>query len=119
MRARHFDRCVEAALAGLPEEFRARLDNVLITVQDEPDPDLLEEMESETLLGIYLGTPLTERSLDAPFQFPDRIILFQGPLEDYCDTEEELIEEIRVTLVHEVAHFFGLEEDEIVEILGE
>jgi len=76
-------------------------------------------MDSETLLGIYLGVPLTERTLEAPYQMPDQIILFQGPLEDFCETQEELIEEIRVTVVHEVAHFFGLDEDEIVAILGE
>ncbi len=119
MRRRDFDRCVREALDSLPDEFRTRLENVLITVQDEPDPELLEEMDSETLLGIYLGVPLTERTLEAPYQMPDQIILFQGPLEDFCETQEELIEEIRVTVVHEVAHFFGLDEDEIVAILGE
>jgi len=119
VRRRDFDRCVREAIQSLPEEFRTRLDNVLITVQDEPDPALLEEMDSPSLLGIYLGTPLTERTLDTPYQMPDQIILFQGPLEDFCQNEEQLVEEIRVTVVHEVAHFFGLEEDEIVAILGE
>jgi len=56
MRRRDFDRCVREALDSLPDEFRTRLENVLITVQDEPDPELLEEMDSETLLGIYLGS---------------------------------------------------------------
>ena len=119
MRRRDFDRCVRAAVDSLPPEFMQYLDNVLISVQDEPDPELLEETDSDSLLGIYLGVPLTERSLDSPYEMPDQIILFQGPLEDFCETEEELIEEIRVTVVHEVGHFFGLDEDEIVAILGE
>ncbi len=119
MKRRDFDRCVRAAIESLPDQFRDRLENVLITVQDEPEPELLEEMESDSLLGIYLGVPLTDRSLEDPYQVPDQIILFQHPLEDFCETEEELIEEIRITVVHEVAHFFGLEEDEIVAILGE
>lgn len=119
MKPRDFDACVKAALDTLPPEFMQYLDNVLISVQDEPDPELLEETESDSLLGIYLGVPLTERSLDSLYEMPDRIILFQGPLEDFCETEEELVEEIRITVVHEIAHFFGLEEDEIVAILGE
>ena len=119
MRRRDFDRCVKAALDSLPPQFLARLQNVLITVQDEPSDEQLEDTGSEELLGLYEGVPLTERSLDDPYQMPDRIFLFQGPLEDYCETEEELVEEIRVTLVHEVAHFFGLQEDEIVAVLGE
>lgn len=119
MRRRDFDRCVRAAVDSLPPEFMEYLENVLITVQDEPAPELLEETDSDSLLGIYLGVPLTERSLDSPYEMPDQIILFQGPLEDFCETEEELIEEIRVTVVHEVGHFFGLDEDEIVAILGE
>lgn len=119
MKARDFDACVREAIDSLPERFRGYMDNLLITVQDEPDPELLEETESESLLGIYLGVPLTERSLDTAYQMPDQIILFQGPLEDFCETEEQLVEEIRITVVHEIGHFFGLNEEEIVEILGE
>lgn len=119
MKAKDFDACVKAAIDSLPPQFLAYLDNVLITVQDEPSDELLDETDSDSLLGIYLGVPLTERSLEAPYQMPDQIILFQGPLEDFCETEEELVEEIRITVVHEIGHFFGLEEDEIVAILGE
>lgn len=108
-----FDRLVHRAIAGLPEHFRKWLENVVIAVQDEPSAELLEELEADELLGVYLGVPLTERHPDDLYQLPDQILLFRGPLVRACETLEELEEEVRVTVVHEVAHFFGLDEDEI------
>lgn len=98
-------------MEDLPVEFRRHLDNVVISVQDEAEDD-------PDLLGIYIGQPLTERSLDQLVILPDQIILYQRPLEAACESEEELVEEIRITVVHEVGHFFGLSEEEIVDILG-
>lgn len=91
------------ALAGLPEEFRSRLENVVVLIEEEPPEDMPET------LGLYEGVPLTERSLDS-ITLPDRITLFKRPIERACRTEEEIEAEVRLTVLHEVGHFFGLEE---------
>lgn len=114
-----FEKLVEQAVAELPREFRDRLKNVVIIVDDNPSVELLEEMEippDETLLGLYEGEPLTERGFEAPLH-PDRIWIFQEPIEDACTGVEQIKEEIKITIVHEVAHFFGIE-DEHLEDLG-
>lgn len=117
MDSQQFDAAVARAIETLPLEFQERLDNVVISVQQGADSSLLEELEAEELFGVYIGTPLTERGYHDTFLLPDQILLFQGPLAAACETEEELTEEIRVTLVHEIGHFFGLSEDEIEEAL--
>ena len=114
-----FERLVGEALASIPRRFRDALANLAIVVEDEPSPDLLEEMEIEppdTLLGLYQGTPLTERHWDYGNALPDRILLFQGPLERDADNEGDLVVAIGETLIHEIGHYFGLSEDEIQEI---
>lgn len=95
------------------------MENVIISVEPVPEQDLLDEMEVDDLFGVYIGTPLTERSFGDPYMLPDQILIFQEPLEAACESEEELQEEIRVTLIHEVGHFFGLSEDEIEQTLEE
>ena len=93
--------------------------NVAIVVEDEPADDLLAEMDIEapdTLLGLYQGVPLTERRWDYGNALPDRILLFQGPLERESDDEDDLVVAIGETLIHEVGHYFGLSEEEIEEI---
>jgi len=119
MNRKNFEKLVNEAIEELPSEFRERLENVVVIVEDRPSQDLLERMEippDETLLGLYEGMPLTERGFEAPL-YPDRIWIFQQPIEDECDTEDEIREEIKTTIVHEVAHFFGLD-DEYLENLG-
>ena len=114
-----FERLVGEALASIPRRFRDALANLAIVVEGEPSPDLLEEMEIEppdTLLGLYQGTPLTERHWDYGNALPDRILLFQGPLERDADNEGDLVVAIGETLIHEIGHYFGLSEDEIQEI---
>lgn len=118
MHPRRFDRLVERALRGIPDAFARYLENVLITVEDEPDPELLEAHGDEELLGIYIGVPLTERRHDDVFIEPDRIIIFQRPIEEMCATPADIEREIRITVVHEVGHHFGLSDDEIEAILG-
>lgn len=116
MKRRAFEKLVEAALADLPEAFRARLDNVEIVIEDEPSAEDLASVglePDELLLGLYEGTPLTERGSDYGMVMPDRILLFQSDIEAVCDSPEQIAEEVRITVVHEVAHFFGLGEDEI------
>lgn len=114
-----FERLVSAALAGIPRRFRSALNNIAIVIEDEPSPELLEEMEidpPDTLLGLYQGTPLTERHWGYGNVLPDRILLFQGPLEREADDGNDVVVAIGETLIHEVGHYFGLSEDEIQEI---
>ena len=101
-----FERLVAKALASLPEEFKSRLENVVVLVEDEPHEDMPDT------LGLYEGVPLTERTLDDT-RLPDQITLFKGPIERTCCTEDEIEGEVRLTVLHEVGHFFGLEEDQL------
>ncbi len=116
MRREQFEKLVAEALASIPRRFRDAMSNIAIVVEDEPDAELLDEMEVEpdgTLLGLYQGTPLTERRWDYGNTLPDRILLFQGPLERESDDAEDLVVAIGETLIHEIGHYFGLSEDEI------
>lgn len=108
---------VERALEGLPPEIASLLDNVAIVVEDWPDlsSPLVPDGEDETLYGLYEGVPLTERGAGYYGILPDKISIFRGPLErDFW--EDELEEQIRVTVVHEVAHHFGFDEDRLEEL---
>lgn len=117
-----FDAAVRDGLALVPEELMRLADNVAIFVEDEPtaehaDPALSDEENAE-LLGIYLGTPLTERDgWWAAGSLPDRVVLFRGPLTRMCEDVEELREEVAITVVHEIAHHFGID-DERLHALG-
>jgi len=116
VRREQFEKLVAEALASIPLRFRDAMSNIAIVVEDEPDAELLDEMEVEpdgTLLGLYQGTPLTERRWDYGNTLPDRILLFQGPLERESDDAEDLVVAIGETLIHEIGHYFGLSEDEI------
>ncbi|WP_240917902.1 metallopeptidase family protein [Phycicoccus sp. HDW14] len=106
-----FDAIVRDALDEVPEELTAMLDNVVFLVEDEPPPG------DPDLLGVYEGVPLTERA-DAwsSGSLPDRIILFRGPLTRMCEDLEELTEEIAVTVVHEIAHHFGIDDAALHEL---
>ncbi len=111
-----FARVVEQAIARIPEEIRRRLDNILISVKARPSAEMLEELglaPDEPLFGIYWGVPLIERSVTEPPLYPDTIYIFQEPLEAFCVTREELIEEIEITVVHEIAHFVGFSDEEL------
>ena len=114
-----FEALVADALATIPRRFRDAMSNLAIVVEDEPTRALLEEMElapRDTLLGLYQGTPLTERSWGYGNALPDRILLFQGPLERESEDEDDLVVAIGETLIHEIGHYFGLSEEEIQEI---
>ncbi|HSO09381.1 MAG TPA: metallopeptidase family protein, partial [Desulfoprunum sp.] len=98
-------------------EIRRHLDNILISVQPRPDRELLAEMgfaPDEELFGIFTGVPLTERSPTDPPLYPDTIHIYQEPLEAFCRNREELIEEIEITVVHEIAHYMGFDEDDLI-----
>lgn len=111
-----FEELVFAAIDSLPPEFRARLDNVDIFVQDWPTRDQLYAARARhrtTLLGLYEGVPLVKRATDYMFALPDRITLFQRPIQARCRTVPELAEEIRNTLLHEIGHHFGMDEERL------
>ncbi|MCL8023871.1 metallopeptidase family protein [Nocardioides bruguierae] len=107
-----FDALVDDALDGIPAEIAALVVNLVVLVEDEPPAD-----EPDDLLGLYDGVALTERTdFDAPPRLPDRIFLFRRPLLDFCDTPEQLAEEVRITVVHEIAHHFGMPESRLHEL---
>ena len=119
MKRRRFETLVTEALGEIPRRFREAMTNVAVVVEDEPSPALLEEMEVEppdTLFGLYQGTPLTEREWSYGNALPDRITIFQRPIEEACEDENEIIDEIAQTVIHEFGHYFGLSEEEIEEI---
>jgi len=114
-----FDLIVAHAVERIPRDIRRHLDNIAITVQRRPSRTLLREMHvprGDTLYGIFEGDALTERSASEPPLYPDRIIIFQEPLENDCDTIDERTREIERTVVHEIAHYFGIEEERLAEL---
>lgn len=115
-----FKALVEEAIDTIPRRFAREVRNVAIVIEDEPSPGLLAEMEVEppdTVLGLYQGVPLTERQWSHGNMLPDRITLFQRTIEEECESDEdEIVVAIGETLIHELGHYFGLSEEEIMEI---
>ena len=112
MTAEEFEEAVADALDEIPPELAAQMDNVVVLVEAEP-PD----GEDTGLLGLYEGTPLTERdSWWAAGSLPDRITVFRNPTLAVCTTTTEVVEEVRVTVVHEIAHHFGIDDERLHEL---
>ncbi len=102
-----FAELVEQAFAAVPDQLAALLDNVVLFIEDDPpadDPDLL---------GVYDGIPLTERDSSYGGALPDRIVVFRNPTLDICETEADVVEEVNITVVHEIAHHFGIDDDRL------
>lgn len=119
MQRKRFERLVDDAVRSIPKRFRDAVQNLAIVVEDEPPDDVLDDMEVEppdTLFGLYQGTPLTERSSSYGNTLPDRITLYQGPIEEACDSDDDVVTCIGETLIHELGHYFGLSEEEIEDI---
>jgi predicted Zn-dependent protease with MMP-like domain len=106
-----FEAAVSDALDQVPPELAALMDNVVVLVEQLPP-----ENEPQDLLGLYEGTPLTERDGWYAGVLPDRISIFRGPIQDMCTSREEVVEEVLVTVVHEIAHHFGIEDDRLHEL---
>ena len=118
MERAQFERLVHQAIRRIPEGFRAYLENVDVVVEDWPAQDKLAGYvieEDDLLLGLYEGVPLTERS-DYTVLLPDKITLFQKSIESICTTNAEIVEEVRQTVVHEVAHHFGITDERLEEL---
>jgi predicted Zn-dependent protease with MMP-like domain len=119
MTREQFEQHVTEALQSIPKRFRDAMRNIAIVVEDEPERELLREMDihpPDTLFGLYQGTPLTERRWEYGNVLPDRILLFQGPHEREAVDDDDLIGSIAETLIHEIGHYFGLSEEEIEDI---
>jgi predicted Zn-dependent protease with MMP-like domain len=112
-----FERLVSEALESLPKRFADLIENVVIAVEDEPTADDLESIERDNdgdseVLGIYRGVALTERTHDMPL-LPDEIAIFRGPIGRIARTRHEAVQEVRETIIHELGHYFGLNDDEM------
>jgi predicted Zn-dependent protease with MMP-like domain len=105
-----FEELVGDALDAVPARLLALLDNVVILVEDEPPPD------DPDLLGLYEGHALTERGWDYAGVLPDRITIYRGPILRMCRSEAEIVQEVRVTVVHEIAHHFGIDDARLHEL---
>jgi predicted Zn-dependent protease with MMP-like domain len=106
-----FEEHVAQALDQIPPELAALMDNVAIFVFDDPPPD-----QPSDLLGVYEGIPLTERDSSYTGALPDRISIFMNPILAICDTAADVIEEVEITVVHEIAHHFGIDDDLLHEL---
>ena len=114
-----FERLVAEAVDLIPRRFRREMKNLALVVEDAPTADLLEEMEIEppdSLYGLYHGTPLPERTWGYGNNLPDRITIYQQPIEEDCEDEDEMRKMIGETLIHEVGHYFGMSEEQIEDI---
>jgi len=116
MQRETFEEQVAQAISSLPEEFRQLLDNVEIFVEDWPSKEQLKSVglrDRHELLGLYEGTPITHRDQSYNLVLPDRITIFQKPLEAQCRSVAEIKREIIKTVKHEIAHYFGMDEDRL------
>ena len=110
MSRERFEALVADALDEVPAELAALIDNCVVLVEDDAPQD------APDLLGVYVGTPLTERDQGYTMRLPDRITIFRNPTLAACDTEDDVVAEVRVTVVHEIAHHFGIDDERLDEL---
>jgi predicted Zn-dependent protease with MMP-like domain len=119
MDSERFEQLVARAIESLPEEFRERLENIDVVVADEPTRAQLRGlggMRGETLLGLYEGVPLPDRTQNYGFVAPDKITIFQEPIEDICQDDAQTIAEVQRVVRHEIAHHFGISDERLREL---
>jgi predicted Zn-dependent protease with MMP-like domain len=119
---REFEEIVVSALRRLPKFFKRKMKNVDVTVENRAPQDLLSEMGLGSpfeLLGLYQGVPLDRRGFYYGNVLPDKITLFQIPIESMCQTKEEVEEKVKEVVIHEVGHYFGLDDDKLRELEDE
>ena len=118
MNREHFVKVVEEALDSLPQEFRSRIRNVAVLVEDMPpkQPSSRSGQQRRLLLGLFHGVPTTKKSMfDLPTG-PDHIVLYQKNIEAVCSSEAEVREQIRLTVIHELGHYFGMDENQLKDV---
>ena len=118
MKHKHFVKVVEEVLDSLPQEFRSRIRNVAVLVEDVPpnQPSPQSGRQRPLLLGIFHGVPTTKKSIfDLPTG-PDYIVLYQKNIEAVCSSEAEVREQIRLTVIHELGHYFGMDENQLKDV---
>ncbi|MDD5127220.1 MAG: metallopeptidase family protein [Dehalococcoidales bacterium] len=121
MNRARFEELVARAVEALPEEFCARLDNIDVVVEDKPAVRQLRREgvpRGETLLGLYEGVPLTERGSYYGLVVPDKITIFQQPIEEFCRSDDEIVAEVGRVVRHEIAHHFGISDERLDELEG-
>jgi len=115
-----FDALVEKVLDELPDPIRDRLEEVPLIVEDTVDPGLMDELALEhphQLCGLHSGVPLTDRSVEAPPDLPDQIVIYREPIRRLArQLREPTIRQVRITILHEIGHHFGLDEDDLEEL---
>ena len=118
MNRKTFEQLVERSLRRLPKKFLDALENIAIEVKDEPPQDVLDDMgiENGALYGLYQGVPLTEREWNFGNVLPDRITIYQGPIERDMRNDEEIEEVVLDTVVHEIGHYFGFDDETLYSI---
>jgi predicted Zn-dependent protease with MMP-like domain len=118
MKREHFVKVVEEALDSLPQDFRSRIQNVAVLVEDVPpnQPSPQAGRQRRLLLGVFHGVPTTKKSIfDLPTG-PDHIVLYQKNIEAVCSSEDEVHEQIRLTVIHELGHYFGMDEEQLKDV---
>ena len=118
MKREHFAKLVEEALDSIPPEFRKRIRNVALLVEDTPPNQPLPQpgQQQRLLLGLFHGVPTTKKSMfDLPMG-PDHIVLYQKNIEAVCSSEAEVRDQIRLTVIHELGHYFGMDEEQLKDV---
>jgi predicted Zn-dependent protease with MMP-like domain len=118
MKREHFVKVVEEALDLLPQEFRSRIRNVAVLVEDKPpnQPALRSGQRRPLLLGLFHGVPTTKKSIFDLSTGPDYIVLYQKNIEAVCSSAAEVREQIRLTVIHELGHYFGMDESQLKDV---
>ena len=112
-----FEDLVSEAIDSLPLELAVRMENVEVVVEDEPPPDMIARLApGSTLLGLYHGVPLTQRGMNYDRMLPDKISIYRGPIVRLARTPDRIREQVRRTVIHEIAHHFGIDDDRLHEL---
>lgn len=113
---KEFEKLVEEAINTLPDKYKEKMENIVVVIEDLPSGELLREMKIKSpygLLGLYRGIPYTRRGIWYRNVMPDKIIIFKKPIEVRCKNKEDIKESVRKVVIHEIGHYFGLNEAEL------
>ena len=116
MQREQFEQLVEQAVKDLPKFFQEKLENLAIVVEDVPPPDIQDKFPGSVILGLYQGIPLPDRSVFYSHPYPDVISIYQRNIEYMCRTEQEIVDQVKKTVMHEIGHYFGFDEAKLHEL---